>query len=110
MTVLYFPDLDTLLLSLTSGVVPPAVSQEPVSAGFDADGHVWLKPSVALPRPVQNELRRLGVQVVKNLDATAVADFSCWPQLIPLQREAAPQTTGGQTPVLFELPGPAELP
>ncbi len=110
MTVLYFPDLDTLQLSLTSGVVPPAVSQEPVSAAFDADGHVWLKASVALPRPVQNELRRLGVHVVKSLDAADVRDYSCWPQLIPLQREATPQTPGGQTPVLFELSGPGELP
>src|SRR5262245_2230191 len=108
--VLYFADLDTLHLALTSGVVPPAVSLVPVEAGFDDDGHVWVRPSASVPRAVEKELRRLGAQVVKAIDTRATAEFSCWPQLLPLRREEAVNVPGGSTPVLFELPKPAELP
>ncbi len=37
-------------------------------------------------------------------------DFSCWPQLLPLQREATIASPTGQTPVLFQLPSPDDLP
>ncbi len=110
MTVLCFADLNSLQLTLTSGVVPAAVSVAPVVAGFDDDGHVWVKPSAALPRAAEKELRRLGVQIVKSIDGRPTAEFSCWPQLLPLQREANATVPGGSTPVLFELPRPADLP
>jgi hypothetical protein len=108
MSVLNFPDLDTLYLALTSGAVPPAVSLAPVVAGFADDGHVWLQPSVAPSRAAQTELRRLGVQAVKVLPIPA-AEFSCWLQLIPL-RPGEASVLSSQTPVLFELPSSSELP
>ena len=40
--ILLFPDLDTLRLALTTGTVPPAVSVEPVVAGFDDSGRPWI--------------------------------------------------------------------
>src|SRR5262245_11081977 len=109
MSVLYFPDLDTLYLALTSGTVPPTVSLAPVVAGFDDDGHAWLKPSASVPRAAQAELRRLGVQAVKGLDAPIAQEFSCWPQLLPLRREES-AVPSGQTPVLFELANSDDLP
>src|SRR5262245_53981800 len=109
MTVLRFPDSDSLKLALTSGFVPPAVTQAPVIAGFDDDGHVWTKASVTLPRAAQAGLCKLGVEVVKAID-TPTAEFSCWPQLLPLQREEAAPTPSGSTVVLFELPRSADLP
>ncbi len=109
MSVLNFPDFDTLQLALTSGAVPPAVSVAPVVAGFADDGQVWLKPSVALPRAAQNELRRLGVLTAKAIPTPTAAEFSCWLQLIPL-RPGEASIPSGQAPVLFELPDPADLP
>jgi hypothetical protein len=109
MSVLNFPDLDTLHLALTCGAVPPAVSLTPVVAGFDDDGRVSLKPSASLPRAAQNDLRRLGVQTAKTIPTATTLEFSCWLQLIPLRRgEALVPST--QTPVLFELPKAADLP
>jgi hypothetical protein len=99
--VLHFPNVETLQLALTSGILPAAVSLAPVSAAFDNAG-VWVETSVSVPTSVQNNLRRLGVQPVKNGGGPAVQPLSCWPQILPLERSGA-LALGGQTPVLFEL-------
>jgi hypothetical protein len=109
MSVLYFPNLDTLHLALTSGAVPPAVSLTPVVAAFADDGGVWLEPSASLPRAAQNDLRRLGVQAAKGFNGRSPAMFSCWPQLLPLRRDES-AVPSGQVPVLFELATPGDLP
>ncbi len=36
--IFLFPNLDTLRIALTSGMVPPAAGMEPVEASFDAEG------------------------------------------------------------------------
>ncbi len=106
---LFFPDLDTLRLAITSGTVPPAVSLKPALAGFDDRGHVWLKPSEALPRAAQAGLGKLGVQVRKTSDAALWAEVSCWLQVFPLEPAADPEAVGPQTPVLFQLAAAAQL-
>src|SRR5262245_276443 len=110
MSVLIFPDLETLQLALTSGAVPPLVSMTPVLAGSHAEARVQVKPSAPRPRNAQADLRRLGVQAAKALTVAAAAELSCWAQLIPLRREESPAVPAGQTPVLFELPRPEGLP
>jgi hypothetical protein len=107
---LYFPDLHTLQLALTSGAVPPALAQAPVTAGFDDDGHVWVEPSAPVPRAAQAELKKLGVQAVKKMDAPSEVELSCWAQVVPLQRDPVPAAPSPTTPVLFELPAAKELP
>src|SRR5947207_1947846 len=104
--ICYFPDLDTLQLAITSGVVPPAVSLAPAVAGFDEQGHLWLQPSTALPRGAQAALRRLGVQLVKADGELQGEEYCCWLQLLPLQRDTTVPAVAGQAPVLFELPDP----
>jgi hypothetical protein len=107
--LLHFPNLDTLQLALTSGTVPRAVSLAPVAAVF-AEPAVWVEPSAALPRGVQGDLRRLGVQATKSADPSGVRiELGCWPQLLPLRKTEPPALTG-QTPVLFELHDTAQLP
>lgn len=108
--ICYFPDLDSLCLAITSGVVPPAVSLAATVAGIDEQGHLWLQPSIALPRGAQTALRRLGVQFVKANGELQGEEYCCWLQLLPLQREASAPTVSNQMPVLFELPDPAQLP
>src|SRR5262245_16340029 len=108
--ILYFPDLDTLRLALTSGAVPPAVGLAPVAAGFDDQGHVWLRPSAPLPRPALADLRELGVQPVKAVPAPVVTEFFCWPQALPLGPDPVEPALSAQAPVLFELPRPDLLP
>ena len=88
--VFTFPDLDTLQLALTSGAVPSAVALASVVASFEDDGRIRVTPSAAVPRAAQTELRRLGVQVGKALDAGLTVELSSWLQLLPLTRLAEP--------------------
>jgi hypothetical protein len=106
--ILHFPNLDTLRLALTSGVVPADVSLAPARAAVDQEGHVWIEPGAALSRTVQSELRKLGVQSVKE-NGVQLEEIHCWPQLLPLKREAL-SNLSSQTPVLFELADPEQLP
>lgn len=107
--IYHFPDLDTLRLAITSGVVPTEVSLAPAKGGLDDDGQVWLLPSVALARKAQTALRRLGVEIVRANGELEGDEFCCWLQLLPIVRT---ETTvpSPQTPVLFELPDAAQLP
>src|SRR2546430_2606839 len=99
----HFPNLDTLRLALTSGAVPSSVSLAPVRAARpDANG-VTVEPSVSMPKAAQAQLRRLGVQVLKGTEGTALEDLSSWPQIVPLERTDATAGITSQTPVLFEL-------
>lgn len=107
--ILYFPDLDTLRLALTSGAVPTSVSLAPAVAAVEDAGPLWLQPAVAVPRAAQAELRRLGVQMVKENGALLAEEVSCWPQLLPVRRAELPALTP-QTPVLFELSNTKQLP
>lgn len=107
--ILQFPDFDTLRLVLTSGVVPPAVSLEPAVAGVDDDGRPWVDTPAKLPRTITNQLSKLGVTSLKTYPALG-EDLNNWLQALPLEREDKAPELGNNAPVLFELPGPAQLP
>jgi hypothetical protein len=102
--ILSFPDLDTLRLCLTSGSVPAAVSLAPALAGFDAQGRVWLEPSVELSPSACRTLHALGVQVVPASEVALREEVCCWLQLLPVQRSGDAAETTNQTPVLFDVP------
>jgi hypothetical protein len=82
----------------------------PAVAGIDDEGHIWLQPSVALPKKAQNALRKLGVQTLEANGDLKAEEVSCWPQMLPVERDPAPPGLSGQAPVLFELPGTETLP
>ena len=42
--ILLFPDLDTLRLALTSGIVPSHVTLAPAAVSSDAQGKVYVEP------------------------------------------------------------------
>ncbi len=100
--ILKFPNLDSLRLALTSSAVPPAVSQAAAVAGIDDQNQVWVEPAAPLPRAVQNDLRRLGVQLGKTNGAAVTVPVSCWPEILPLRPEPDPIDRLEQTPILFE--------
>jgi hypothetical protein len=107
---LEFPDLDTLQLALTSGLVPTEVSTAPVTAALGTDGTVRLDPSVKLALAAHKGLVRLGAQTVAGPGSSEPISYRSWLQLLPLRREATPASITGQTPVLFELPSSRLLP
>jgi hypothetical protein len=109
MMILSFPDLDTLRLAISGAVIPPDVARAAVLAAFDDEGGCHVRPAAALPGASLAELRRLGVQTSRAQPAGAV-ELSCWPQLLPLERQEVVPAPAAQAPVLFELADPALLP
>jgi hypothetical protein len=103
-----FADYESLRLALTSGAVPPEVSGAPVAASFE-DGRIGVRPSEEVPSPSQVALRRLGVKASSKPPASSLAEFTCWAQLLPLEREPGAEATGPQIPVLFEVGEPAKF-
>jgi hypothetical protein len=107
--ILKFPNLETLQLALTTGVIPANVLGARAVAGFGDDDELWVEPSVALPRGAQTALRNLGGQVCKTSAASFSTEVSSWLELLPLQPDPNALDDLSQTPVLFELAGGEEL-
>ncbi len=107
--ILKFPDLATLRLALTSGAVPPAVSQAEAVAGFGEPEQLWVETAAALPRAAQSELKRLGVQVCRASGAALATTVGSWLELLPLQPDPDPLLGLEQAPVLFDLPDGEQL-
>jgi hypothetical protein len=108
--ILVFPDLDTFKLALICGAVPASVSVAGVDGAVDADGRMWLKPSVPLDAPSLDELRHLDVHAHGREVVTLDLSLCCWPQLLPLQRDPRGWSQADPTPILFELPDTSQLP
>jgi hypothetical protein len=106
--ILKFPNLDTLRLALTTGAVSPALSQTPATAGFDDQEQLWVETAVTVPKAVQGELKKLGVQVVRSSGATLTTEVTCWPELLPLLADPGFERSE-QTPVLFDLASGEQL-
>src|SRR5207237_720264 len=53
---------------------------------------------------MQNALKRLGAAVVKEHVSNDLETLSCWPQILPLQRESALPEGAAQGNILFEMP------
>ncbi len=107
--ILKFPNLDTLRLALTTGTIPLSVSRAAAVAGFDEEEQCWVETEASLPRATQNELKRLGVLMVKTSGAALNLDVCCWAELLPLQADPRSLDRLEQTPVLFDLAGGEQL-
>ena len=99
--MLRFPDLDVLRLALTTGLIPPAISQAPADAAFE-DGAAWVRPAKGLARGALADLRKLGVEDRPDPIEPAFS-ACCWAQLLPLRRDPAAGPPDATTPVVFEL-------
>src|SRR5262249_20338334 len=58
----------------------------------------------------QSALRKLGVQGIEANGDLKAEEVSCWLQMLPVQREAAPPVLSSQAAVLFELSATEQLP
>src|SRR3954463_13403115 len=98
---LVFPNVDTLRLARTSGIVPPAVILSPARFERRFDGSIALEPAMALPVAVVSTLRCLGMTVISG--SIGGGNRANWLEALPLVRKTnAP--IHDQTPILFELP------
>jgi hypothetical protein len=108
--ILLFPDLDTVRLALTSNLVPTDLTLAPAAVSTDAQGKVYVEPSVALPRGLEGTLKRIGVKGSKRHGSEAVEEVACWPQILPAVKDGAPPQLSSQAAVLFELASADDLP
>ena len=108
--ILLFPDLDTLRVSLTSGIVPADVTLAPAAVSFDAEGKIYVEPTINLTKTVAKNLDRIGVKGSKRHASDEPQEVTCWPQLLPVVRDSAAPQLSAQAPVLFELEKAEDLP
>ena len=108
--ILLFPDLDTLRLALTSGIVPADVTLAPAAVSFDDQGKIYVEPTESLTKTVTKNLDRIGVKGSKRHAQDEPQEVTCWPQLLPVVREGTPPQLSNQAPVLFELERAEDLP
>lgn len=101
---LHFPDLDTLRLALTTAAVPTEVALAPVQVGFNDNGSIWINTAASLSRAALTALKKLNVELGHPTGPTELTDFTCWPQIFPVERTGDRTVPTVQTPVLFELP------
>jgi hypothetical protein len=108
--ILLFPNADTLRLALTGGVVPPEVTTAPAAVTFDPQGKIYLESEANLSKAAVRNLDKIGVKGSKRHATDAPEDVSCWPQVLPVVREAGTPAVSTQQPVLFELADADDLP
>ncbi|MGE3807934.1 MAG: hypothetical protein AB7K24_24990, partial [Gemmataceae bacterium] len=106
--ILHFPNLDSVQLAVTSGLVPAEVTLAPARVRLD-EAQVWIEPSVALPRGGRPKLRRLGIAILERKSVKLDDSVQCWPQLFALRKDPV-DALSPQTPVLFELEDARQLP
>src|SRR4051794_20548158 len=108
--ILVFPDLDTFRLAVTTGIVPAGVTMSPAAVSDDADGRLFVETDAKLPKKVRDDLDRLRGAGARRHPTDAPERVSCWLQVFPATRDAAPPKLSSQAPVLFELFSPDLLP
>lgn len=102
MGALAFPGVDTLRLALINGVVAPESAAQPVRAGYDRFGRLWLLPITLLPRETVSGLHRLGVTMLAPSESIEFQPFDCWHQVVPLEGAEFSAVVAGA--VLMEMP------
>ena len=107
--ILCFPDLDTLKLVVTSGLLPADTTLAPADVFTAADGRLYIDTPLKLSKKAAADLSKLQVVGSKVMPGEA-ARVSCWLEIIPVAKDAAPPQLSAQAPVLFELSSARDLP
>lgn len=107
--LLRFPNLDAIRLALTSGLIPEDVRHARVRALLHDPGPVWANAHGAIDRKALRELRHLGVIEDGQAPTPLDQEFTCWMQLLPLEKESRDWSQAERMPILFELAGAGAL-
>lgn len=107
--IFQFPDLDTVLLAVTTSSVPAEVAAAPARVAFDAAGRASIEPAGPPPKGMPAALKRLKVPSAAAHYQGATFAVESWPQVLPVTKLPGTPEITNTTPVLFELPA-EELP
>jgi hypothetical protein len=108
--ILLFPDLDTLKLALSGGIVAPDVALAPSVLTIDTQGRLYVEPEAALSRSTTKSLDRIGVKGCKRHGSQVKEKVANWLQIVSLAKMPGDPELASQTPVLFELESADDLP
>lgn len=108
--ILLFPDLDTLKLALSGGIVAPDVALAPAVLSVDTQGRLYVEPEGTLSRVTGKNLDRIGVKGCKRHGSQVKEKVANWLQIVPLAKVPGDPELASQTPVLFELESADDLP
>jgi len=107
--IFLFPTLDTLRLALVGGHVPADVAGGPAEAVIDGQ-RVSVRSVVGTPsKTAVANLKKLGVNVVKDHLPGTKETVLNWPQLLSAVKASTPPDLTANTPILFEMSA-AEFP
>lgn len=101
--LLDFPNLATLQLALSSGVVPKDLAAQGADVRYEEDGRVLVAVD-GVTRATAKELKQLGVKGRRAKKDSETVSVTCWPQILPLQADSNGMPEDDKTPVLFDLP------
>jgi len=108
--ILQFPNVETLRLAMTSGIISPDNLLAATAWQAGADGQFYLNYSGKLLKKLRDELSRLNVLTSKlHPTDSAMTPAANWFAVLPLLRNVGPLQLAAQTPVLFQMPS-ATLP
>lgn len=108
--ILQFPNVETLRLAMTSGIISPDNLLAPTAYHVAADGQYYLNYSGKLLKKLRDDLSRLNVLASKQHPTdSAMTPAANWLAVLPLSRNVSPLQLAAQTPVLFQMPS-ATLP
>lgn len=107
--ILCFPNLDTLRLVLTGGIVPTEIALAPTQFHANDDGTLFLETEGKISKKIAAELTKLNVRGSKTIPGKTRSIVS-WLEVLPVQKKAGPPELASQTPVLFELSNSEDLP
>jgi hypothetical protein len=107
--ILCFPDLDTLRLVVTTGILPSNMTLSAAHALCSEGGSIFIDTPHKLSKKTSGELTKLNVTTAKAMPGEP-EPISCWLQVVPVEKESGTPQLSTQAPVLFELPTEKELP
>ncbi len=108
--ILQFPNVETLRMAMTSGIISPDNLLAPTAWQVGADGQYYLNYSGKLLKKLRDDLSRLNVLTSKQHPTdSAMTPAANWLAVLPLSRNVGPLQMAAQTPVLFQMPS-ATLP
>jgi cellulose synthase operon protein C len=84
--LLKFPTLEALRQTLGKKIVPAAISQTAVRAGFDDQDQLWIDTSAPLHKTILADLRRFNVQAPRTCSVKLTLSLATWQELANIQR------------------------
>jgi hypothetical protein len=105
--ILVVPHLETLVVALKAGLIPPETAAKPAIVS-QLDDRIAIESKVKLTKKAKAELNAIGItESERHLGETRT--HSTWLQIVPVRSVASIPPFTAQTPILFDIRDPSKL-